>query len=183
MEYKKNIKRFSLTEKKAIAELALANKKKVEEEQCNMKPYYNEKKKKWVKPQTQVGYKAKTVREYFVDLETEPNDSQDFKNAVKLVDRCVALLEANEFEKEGNQCRQKFRVMGAGPPQRAAEVRYALFDYFVDIRKGRLSKKFLLVKAQSLYETWCEDVRRKGEEPAYMTFSKTWLKVGGSVDF
>ena len=76
--------------------------------------------------------------------------------------------------------------MGAGPPQRAAEGRYALLDYFVDMRnslKGRLSKKFLLVKAQSLYETWCEDVRRKGEEPAYMTFSKTWLKVGGSVDF
>ena len=50
-------------------------------------------------------------------------------------------------------------LMDAGPKNRALEVGYALFDYFVDIRsslKGRLPQLTLLLKAQKLYGEYCK---------------------------
>ena len=69
MEYKKNKKKFSLAFKKEVALKAVSNKRKLEES----KPadVWNAKKRKWTKPSSQIGYKALTVREIFVDIKDE----------------------------------------------------------------------------------------------------------------
>ena len=46
------------------------------------------------------------------------------------------------------------------------EARYALFDYFIDIRyslKGRLPQHILLSKAKQLYEEYCVLKTKAGE--------------------
>ena len=58
--------------------------------------------------------------------------------------------------------------MGAGPAKKALEVRYALFDYFIDIRyslKGRLPQHILLSKTKQLYEEYCVLKAEACEEP------------------
>ena len=69
MEYKKDKKRFSLAFKEEVALKAVSNKRKLEES----KPadVWNAKKRKWTKPSSQIGYKALTVREIFVDMKDE----------------------------------------------------------------------------------------------------------------
>ena len=78
MEYKKNKKKFSLAFKKEVALKAVSNKRKLEES----KPadVWNAKKRKWTKPSSQIGYKALTVREIFVDMKDEVSTSSDYKS-------------------------------------------------------------------------------------------------------
>ena len=69
--------------------------------------------------------------------------------------------------------------MGAGPKKRALEVRYALFDYFVDIRsslKGRLPQLILLSKAKQLYKEYWELKRHAGEESEELKIRWQWLQ-------
>ena len=67
MEYSKNNKKFNLADKKRIAGVAIRNRDKLADEKLNLRPVYNEKKRKWVKPESQVGFKAMAVREaYFI---------------------------------------------------------------------------------------------------------------------
>ena len=151
MEYKKNKKKFTLAFKKEVAGKALNNKRKLHEN----KPadVWNAKKSRWTQPASQIGYKALTVREVFIDMKEEKSDSSDFKSCVKFVGRCEELLTTGQFAIEGNDCCNKFRVAGAGAPQKVVDVRLALFQYFVDIRsslKARLPKKIFLAKALTL---------------------------------
>ena len=177
MEYKKNKKKFPLDFKKKVAEAAVANKRKLEEERPDN--VYNEKRRKWTQPGTQVGYKALTARQMFPDMKNEKNDTPDFKSCVKFVGRCEDLLVNGQFDIEGNAVGNKFRIAGAGAPKKCVSVRRELFDFFIDIRstlKGRLPKKIFIAKAKSLYEDYCEWKREEGVEPETMLFSNRWLK-------
>ena len=131
MEYKKNKKKFSLAFKKKVGEEAVANKRKLEE---NAPPdVYNEKKRKWVKPASQIGYKAKTVREMFPDMKDEKSDTSDYKSCIKFVGRCEELLKNGSFDIEGNAIGTKFRIQGAGAPKKCPSMRKELFEFFIDI--------------------------------------------------
>ena len=178
MEYKKCKKKFTLSKKQSVAKAAIENRKKIADNPASKK--WDDKKRKWTNPHSQIGFKAMTVRELFSDIKDEPNDSKDFKNALKFVDRCVKLHEDGEFVKEGNVSTSKYRVIGAGPPQRAVDVRYALFEYFVNIRnslKGRLPKNIFLAKARALYLEWVEGKKTVGEEIGPpLTFTHVWLR-------
>lgn len=177
MEYKKNKKKFSLSFKKLVAEKAVSNKRKLEQDKP--KSVWNEKKRRWTQPNTQVGYKARTVREVFTDMTNEKNDTEDFKSCLKFVGRCEELLKNGKFDIEGNSSQSKFRVLGAGAPKRCLGVRRELFEFFIDIRsclKARLPKKIFLAKAKSLYDEYCEWKRQEGLEPKKLTFSNRWLK-------
>ena len=133
-EYKKNKKSFDLQFKKKVGEIARANKRKLEAEK---KPdEWNEKRKKWVKPSSQVGYKALTVREVFIDMKNEPSDSNEYKNCIKFVERCEVLLNEGKFDIEGNDAKKRKLVVGAGPPKKVVDVRKQLFEYFVDVRSA-----------------------------------------------
>ena len=115
----------------------------------------------------------------FTDMKDEVNKSSNFKSCVKFVGRCEKLLEIGQFDIEGNDVAGKFRVLGAGAPKKAVEVRKALFEYFIDIRsvlKARLSKGLLVAKIRSLYQEYCEQQRKQGIEPEKLTFSNRWLK-------
>ena len=177
MEFKKNKKKFSLAFKKKVGEAAVANKRKLEEEKpANV---WNAKKRKWTKPNTQIGYKAMTCREMFSDMQEEKNDTPDFRSCIKFVGRCEELLITGKFEIEGNDVGNKFRITGAGAKKKCPSVRKELFDFFIDIRsslKARLPKKIFLAKAESLYRDYCEWKREEGVEPEKLTFSNRWLK-------
>ena len=98
-EYKKNKKKFDLQFKKKVALKACANKRNLEGEKASDE--WNERRKKWVKPSSQVGYKAMTVRDLFEDMKTEPSNAKDVKSWVKFVGRCETLLEEVKFDIEG----------------------------------------------------------------------------------
>lgn len=165
MEYKKNKKKFPLAFKRKVGKV-----RKLEQEKP--KDVYNEKKRKWTKPSSQIGYKAKTVREMFPDMKDEKSDTADYKSCVKFVGRC------EEFDIEGNDVANKFRAAGAGARKKCPSVRKELFEFFIDIRsslKARLPKKIFLAKAASLYNDYCE-WKREGVEPEKLSFSNRWLK-------
>ena len=114
----------------------------------------------------------------FTDMKDEVNKSSDFKSCVKFVGRWEKLRETGQFDIEGNDVAGKFRVLVAGAPKKAVEVRKALFEYCIDIRstlKARLPKGLCLAKAKSLYEECCEQQRKQGVEPEKLTFSNRWL--------
>ena len=58
----------------------------------------------------------------------------------------------------------------------APEVRFGLFQWFIDIRqnlKGRLPRKFLILKAQELYQEWLK--QNPVEESKTIQFSTRWV--------
>ena len=143
MEYKKNKKKFSLAFKKEVALKAVSNKRKLEES----KPadVWNAKKRKWTKPSSQIGYKALTVCEIFVDVKDEVSTSSDYKSCIKFVGGSEELFTTKKFDIEGNEVSNKFRVAGAGAPKKAIDLRNELSQYFIDIRsslEARLPKMF-----------------------------------------
>lgn len=182
MEYNKNKKKFTLQQKVKVATEAFNRKRKFEEDKrdpTKNKPYYNEKRKKWVNPMDNQGFIGPTVRTMFSDMKNEPESSKEFKNCYKFVQRCLLLKENGEFDKDGNTSKKHFRVAGAGPPVRAVEVRQGLFDFFLDVRtslKGRLPRRILTAKAKELYDTYCDEKRKIGEQPDVLKFNKTWLR-------
>ena len=90
MEYKKNRNKFCLGFKKEVALKAASNKRKLEESKSV--DVWNAKKRKWTKSYSQIGYKALTVRETFVDMEDKISFSSDYKICIKFVGRCEELL-------------------------------------------------------------------------------------------
>ena len=63
--------------------------------------------------------------------------------------------------------------------KKAFEVRYALFDYFIDIRyslKGQLPQHIILSKAKQLYEEYCALKAEDGEEPEKLKITRKWLQ-------
>ena len=65
------------------------------------------------------------------------------------------------------------------PPKKPLEVRYALFDYFIDIKyslKGRLPQHFLLSQAKQLYEEYFFLKAEAGEEPKKLKITRKWLQ-------
>ena len=109
-------------------------------------------------------------------MEDKVNKSSDFKSCVG---PCEKLLETSQFDIEGNNIAGKFRVVGAGAPKKAVEIRKVLFEYFIDIRsalKARLPKALFLGKTKLLYEEYCEQQRKQIIEPEKLIFSNQWLK-------
>ena len=100
LEFVKNKKKFSLNEKRLIAEKAVEL--RTELKKNAPKPFWSDVKRKWVYPSTQVGFKALTVRSMFSDMADALSDSKDFKNAIKLVERSLSSMEAGDFDKDGN---------------------------------------------------------------------------------
>ena len=153
--------KFSLKEQKHIGEYVKKRKRKHEEDLRNPevnKSVWNPKRKRWTKPLTQVGFIQPAVRELFSNLKEAKSDDKEFKSATKYVSRCLEKLEQGKFDIAGNDVTNKYRVLGAGAPKRALEVRATLFDFFVDIRcnlKGRLPLFMLRAKAYELYEAYC----------------------------
>ena len=61
----------------------------------------------------------------------------------------------------------RYSLTDGGPKKRAIEVRYALFNYFIDIRsafKVRFSQELLLAKAKELYDEYCKMKTEAGEQ-------------------
>ena len=152
-------------------------KRKYEDDKKNPainKAVWNAKQRKWVHPFTQRSNIQPAVREVFKDLTDEPSDSKD---SAKFVSRCLEKLYRGEFNLEENFCKNKYRVMDAGPPKNR-EVRYALFGYFIDIRynlRGRLPQYILLSKAKQPYEEHCFLKAKAGEEPKKLKITRKRL--------
>ena len=177
MEYKKNKKKFNLKIQKEIGEKLQDRKRKYEEDKKNPlvnKAVWNEKKRKWAYPFSQVGYSQPTVREIFSDLEGEPCDTSDFRSATKFAKRCMEKLENGEFDIEGNCSSKKYRVLGAGPPKKAIETRCVLFDVRSCL-KGRLPLSILQCKAEQIYKNYCEFKIKAGEKPEELKINKAWI--------
>ena len=137
-----------------------------------------QKKRKWTKPSTQIGYKAMTARELFSDMKEEKRDSLDFKRCVQFVRRYEEPLVTGKFEIAGNAVGNKFHAVVAGAPRKCPNVRKEFSDIFIDIRsslKARLPKKIFLAKTESLYHDYCER-KREGVEPEKLSFGNRWLK-------
>ena len=101
-------------------------------------------------------------------MKNETCESKEFKSATKFVVRCLAKLDKGDFEIEGNDRKDKYRLLGRGAPKKTLELILSLFDYFIDIRtelKGILPRKLLLAKANELYIEYCELKEKAGEEP------------------
>ena len=76
--------------------------------------------------------------------------------------------EQGKFDEAGNNVANKFRLLGAGAPRRAQEVRATLYDYFIDIRcnlKGRLPLFMLRAKGHELDDEYCKLKVEAGETP------------------
>ena len=85
------------------------------------------------------------------------------------------MLEKGEFDLEKNCCKNKYCLVGAGP-KKTLEVRYVLFDYFIDIRyslKGRLPPH---IKAKQLYEEYCIQKAEADEKPEKSKITRKWLQ-------
>ena len=64
-------------------------------------------------------------------------------------------------------------------PQETLEVRYALFEYVIDIRyslKGRLPQHILICKAKHLFEEYFVLKAGAGEESEKLTITRKWLQ-------
>ena len=99
------------------------------------------------------------MHEIFVYMKDEVSTSCDYKSCIKFVGRCEELLTTGQFDIEGNNVSNKFRVAGAGAPKKAIDLRKELFQYFIDIRsslKTRLPKNIFLAKGRSLYTEYCK---------------------------
>ena len=68
---------------------AVSNERKLEES----KPadVWNAKNRKLTKPPRQIGYKALTVREIFVNMKDEVSTSSDYKSCIEFAARCEEL--------------------------------------------------------------------------------------------
>ena len=118
---KKILKKFNLQDQKSIGVKVQERKRKYEEDKKNpaiSKTVWNAKPRKWVHTFTQRGYIQPTVREVFKYLTDEASDSKDFKSATKFISRCLEKLEKGEFDLEENCCKNKYRVMSAGPKKK-----------------------------------------------------------------
>ena len=167
MEYRKKKRKFTLNEVRADKKDPKIN-----------EAVWNEKKRRWVHPFTQTGYIQPFVRSYFADMKTENCNSKEFRSATKFVSRCLEKFEKGEFNIERNDSKNKFRLIGAGPPKRAIEVRIALFDYFIDVRstlKGRFPKFMSIVKAKEIYNTYCGLKEKAGEKAEELKFTDKWV--------
>ena len=118
------------------------------------------------------------MREVFTDLNDKRCDTADFKSATKFVSRCLEKLVRDEFDAEENRRSGKFRVLGAGKPRYAVEVRQALFSFFIDVRtslKERSPRSILTSKAKQIYSEYCYIKRQGGEVADQLKFTNRWL--------
>ena len=83
-------KKLTVQQRHEIGVKGLANKRKYKEEikdPIKCKPYYSDKRKKWIDPKSQVGHLGVTICEMFSDMTSEANDSKDFKCCYKFLHR------------------------------------------------------------------------------------------------
>ena len=113
----------------------------------------------------------------FTDRKDEVNSS-DLKSCVKFVGHCQKLLEIGQFDMEGNDIAGKFRMLRAGAPKKAVEVRKVIFEYFIDIRstlKAGYQKYCSLLKESRCMKNTVSS-NENGIEPEKLTFSNQQLK-------
>ena len=88
-------------QKRAIGDKAIEP--RTELKKNGPQPYYHDT-KLWIYPSTQVCF----VRRMFTDMADAHSDSKDFKNAIKLVERCLILIESGSFDKYGNSLKKRY---------------------------------------------------------------------------
>ena len=157
--------KYSLAEKEKVS--ALAEKYKLEYEtlkaENESKPeVFDRRRKKHVKVTTHLqlqGYISRAVRETYPSLADSSGKDKDFTRAWKMANRALEArlerkrkrpddsMDVDAFileEPEVKQPEKKFRAEGAGRKTQAPEVRFALFEWFIDVRgvlKGRMPMK------------------------------------------
>ena len=178
MKYKKV---FNSKDQYKIAITLKKRKRKSEANKSNPlinKAVWNAKRKKRVYPSTQNRFIQPAVPEILTDVKEETCDTTDFKSASKFVSRCLEKLDRGEFDAEENGRSDKYRVLGAGKPKYAVEVRQALFSFFIDVRtsqKGRLPQSILISEPKQIYNEYCDIKRQSGEMPDQLKFTNQWL--------
>lgn len=139
------------------------------------KTKYDAKRKRHVPIKPTTGYVAKAVRFFYTDLVDTKGDDPEFVKALKLASRSYNELERLQ---DPSSCPpKKSRGAGAGRKVKAAEVRVALFNWFVDVReslKGRLPRRLFKLKAQQLYGEWL--IQNPVPEQEKLKFSNKWIK-------
>ena len=126
-----------------------------------------------IKPST--GFIAKAVWHFYSDLANASNDDPDLEKATKLASHCYNDLERL---RDTSSCPpKKSRETGAGRKVKVQEVRVALFNWFVDVRKSlkrRLPRPLFKLKAQQLYGDWV--VQNPTPEDQRLKFTNKWIK-------
>ena len=115
---------------------------------------------------------------FLLNWKNATNNDSEFKSAKSFVSRCLTKFENGQFNIEGNDGAKRYRLLGAGPPRKAVELRESLFDFFIDIRyslKGRLSVYLLKLKAEELYATYRQLKQEAGEVPEDIVICKQWI--------
>ena len=146
----------------------------------NRKKIFCKKTKNWIYPKSKEGYVSKALRMYYCNLKTLPSNDKEFLKARHMASRAF-----QEFQKQKENPtvekpkRHRYRASGAGPKQKAPNVRDALFEWFIDIRgalKGRISIPMFLKEAKRLYAEWLADQDEWIPKENQLKFSKTWIK-------
>ena len=172
-------KKYELTEKYELCKLIEKCKIIHENYMKKSKRHFNKQKKIWQKKGNVEGFISKGVRLFYTDLKGLKSTDKNFTNARQMAGRAF-----KKFEKEGANCfaeppKNRFRVSGAGPKTKAPEVRFGLFDWFIDIRqelKGRISRHLFIMKAIQLYDAWKKDQTEAVPEGQELLFTNPWIK-------
>ena len=105
MEHKVGRKKLTVQQRREIGVKGLAFYEEEIKDPTKYKPYYSDKRKKWIDPKSQVGYLGVTIRNMFSDMANEANDSKDSKCCYKLVSSCIEKAEMfSDIEKLRRGC-------------------------------------------------------------------------------
>ena len=105
-------------------------------------------------------------------------NSSDLKSCVKFLGCCEKLFETGQFDIEGNDITDKFRMPRAFAPKKAVEVRKALSEYCIDIRSALKAgyQKYCSLLKQSRCMKNTVSSNENGIEPEKLTFSNRRLE-------
>ena len=172
--------KFSLNEKKELAELVEKYKVKYDKEVETLKGQttYDFRTKKHVPKKPKQGFLATAVREFYSDLTDVRHNDPNLLSAIKLAKRCHDKLVDGGFDNE-EPSKKRFRMEGGGRKCKAPEVRQAMFEWFVNVRgslKGRLLVKMFRSKCVQVYDEWLKQQPEPIPENERLKFGKNWIR-------
>ena len=113
----------------------------------------------------------------YIDMKDRKSNGNKFRAAFKFATR--SFEHVSELNDSTLCPPKKMHASGGGRKKNAAEVREALFSYFVDVcesMKGRLPKHLLRLKTKQRYNEWlCENLLAAGEKP--LKFGNRWIQM------
>ena len=133
--------------KKNVAQFAIDLKEKCDREWEQSKKVYNPKTKTFKKPEKK-GYLPVVIRKFWPNLTEEDAKygSNKRKNIEKSIHRWMKALKDGQYTDRNLKCK---RVEGAGRKKVSPEVRWALFQYFIDVRTALSEGAMVNFQAQS----------------------------------